>query len=108
MPLGRGDSVRADLLTMHVRDDVNALNRTVDLAGEAPDAVPLIGNHRLLPGIIPSEHIHKTCIDAGFAAAAFFQINLNGGTHAASRTEVIKSEASEESILGKYRWDCYL
>lgn len=69
---------------MHVRYDLDALNRTVDLAGEAPDAVLLIGDHRLLFRIIPSQHIHKTCLDAGFTAGAFFKIDFNVGTHTAS------------------------
>jgi hypothetical protein len=82
---------------MHVRYDINTLNRTVDLAGEAPDAVLLISNHRLLFGVIPSNHVNKTCSDAGFTAGAFFQIDFNVGTHAASKTELILQPVIDEA-----------
>jgi hypothetical protein len=84
-----GGSVWVNPRILHVRNDVNALNGTVDLACEAPDAVLFIGNHRLLFGVIPSHYIHKTCFDAGSAAGAFFKIDFNVGTHAASKTEWI-------------------
>ena len=81
-----------------MRYDINTLNRTVDLAGEAPDAVLLISNHRLIFGIIPPYYVYKTCFDAGFAAGAFFQIDFNVGTHAASKTELIFSLLSTKHL----------
>jgi hypothetical protein len=95
-----------------VWNDINALNRTIDLAGEAPDAVLFIGNHRLLLGIIPSHYIHKTRIDAGSAAGAFFKIDFNVGTHAASKTEWISQllidEEPDQAIFENYWRSCYL
>jgi hypothetical protein len=83
---------------MHVWYDINALNWTVDLAGEAPDAVLLISNPRLIFGIIPPYYVYKTCFDAGFAAGAFFQIDFNVGTHAASKTELVFSLLSTKHL----------
>jgi hypothetical protein len=77
-----------------VRYDIYALSRAIDLAGETPDAVLLIGNSRLLFGIIPSHYVYKTGFDAGFAAGAFFQIDFNAGAHAASKVEMICSPSS--------------
>jgi len=95
-----------------MRYDINALNRTVDLACEAPDAVLLVSYHRLLFGFIPSHYVYKTCFDAGSAAGTFFQIDFNIGTHAASQTELILQpaivEAPGKSIFGNYRRSCYL
>jgi hypothetical protein len=83
------------------------LNRTVDLAREAPDAVLFISNHRLLCGVIPSHHVYKTCFNAGFAAGAFFQIDFNVGTHAASKNDLILpppiDEAPDWSMHANYR-----
>jgi hypothetical protein len=69
-----------------MRDDVDALSRAVHFAGKAPDAVLLIGNPRLVLGIIPPQYVHKTGFDAGSAAGAFFIVDFNVGTHAASKT----------------------
>jgi hypothetical protein len=89
-----------------VRNDIDALNRTVDLASEAPDAVLFISNHRPIFGIIPSYYIHKTCIDAGSAAGAFFKIDSNVGTHAASKTEwilqLLIDEGPDQAISENY------
>jgi hypothetical protein len=60
------------------------IGRTVDLAHKAPDAIPLIGNNRLLFGVVPPDHIHKTGFDAGSTAGTFIQIDFNAGTHAPS------------------------
>jgi hypothetical protein len=87
---------------MHMRNDVNALSRTVDLAGEAPDAVLFIGNHRLLFGIIPSHYVDKTSFDAGLTAGAFFQIDLNAGTHAASNTELTLQFVIDGAITNSF------
>jgi hypothetical protein len=75
-----------DRLSRHLRYDVDTLSRAIDFTGKAPDAIPLIRNHRLLFGIVPSDHIHKTSLDAGLAAGTFFSIDFNVGTHAASKT----------------------
>ena len=83
---------------MHMRCDTDALNRTVDLAGEAPDAVLLISNHRLPFGIIPSQYVYKTGFDTGFAAGAFFQIDFNVGAHTASGSELILQPAIDEAF----------
>jgi hypothetical protein len=72
-----------------VWNDINALNRTVNLASETPDAVLLVGNHRLVFGVIPPHYVHKTCFDASSATGAFFKIDFYVGTHSASKTEWI-------------------
>jgi hypothetical protein len=66
------------------------LSRAIDFTGKAPDAIPLIGNHRLLFSLVPSDHIHETSFDAGLAACTFFSIDFNVGTHAASKTGLKK------------------
>jgi hypothetical protein len=83
-------SVRLDRLSRHLRYDVDTLSRAIDLTGKAPDAIPLIRNHRLLFGIVPSDHIHKASFNAGLAAGTFFYIYFNIGTHAASKTGLQK------------------
>jgi hypothetical protein len=90
----QGCSVWTDPLAIHMRYDTNTLNRTVDLAGEAPDAILLKSDLRLLFCVIPSHYVYKTCFDAGLAAYAFFQIDLNAGAHAASKTELIPQSAA--------------
>jgi hypothetical protein len=74
-----------DPLSRHVRYDVDALSGAMDLTSKTPDAIPLIRDHRLLSGIVPSHHIHKTSFDAGPAAGTFFRIDFNVCTHAASK-----------------------
>jgi hypothetical protein len=71
-----------------LRYDVDAFSRAIDLTRKTPDAITLIGNNRLVFGIIPSYHVHKTGFDAGPATGTFFSIDFNPGTHAASKTEV--------------------
>jgi hypothetical protein len=72
----------------HLRYHLDALNRAIDLAGKAPDAITFIGNNRHIPGNIPSHHIHKTGFDTGFAAGAFVSINFNIGTHVTSHPDL--------------------
>jgi hypothetical protein len=50
---------------------MDTLSRAVDLACKAPDAIPLIGNNRLLFGIVPPHHVYKTGFNAGSAAGTF-------------------------------------
>jgi hypothetical protein len=68
----------------HLRYDIDALNRAVDFARKAPDAIPLIGNNRLLFNIVPPDYINKTGFDACSAASAFIQIHFNIGAHVPS------------------------
>jgi hypothetical protein len=80
-------SVRINELSRHLRNDVDALSRTIDFARKAPDAIPFIRDNRFLFGVVPSHYIHKTSLNAGFTASTFIQINLDIGTHAPSKTE---------------------
>jgi hypothetical protein len=71
-------------LSRHLRDDIDALSRAVDLARKAPDAIPLVGHCRLSFGIVPTDHVHETGFDAGSAAGTFIEIYFDLGTHAPS------------------------
>jgi hypothetical protein len=75
-----------DWLSRHLGYDIDTLSRAIDFTGKAPDTIPLIVNHRLLFGLVPSDYIHETSFDAGSAACTFFSIDFNAGTHAASKT----------------------
>ena len=73
-------------MSRQLRHDSDALNRTVDLACKAPDAIPFIGDNRPFFGVIPPHHIHKAGFDAGSAAGAFIHINFNAGAHVLLQT----------------------
>jgi hypothetical protein len=71
-------------LSRHLRYDIDALSRAVDLARKTPDAIPLIGNNRFHFGVVPPDHIRETGFCAGSAAGTFIQIYFDFGTHAPS------------------------
>jgi hypothetical protein len=83
-------SVRIHELSRHLRYDLDALSRTIDFAGKTPDAIPFIRDNRLLFGLVPSHHIHKTGLNAGLTASTLIQIDLDIGTHVPSKTEFEK------------------
>jgi hypothetical protein len=99
-----GDSERADQLSRHLRYYVNALNRTIDLAGEAPDAVPLVGDNRLLPGLVPANHVDKTSLKTGFAAATCFLVDFDSCAHLISRLRRIGNLRGADSDRAAFRY----